>query len=79
MTDWNAEFITDWREIGPEVPVSDSERAVEEWEEEFMEESTEMYERVSPEQYWARYRESSQDLCDPVMIHSLSHFEFDQL
>ena len=48
--DWN-DSITEWHEVAPEFPVPDSERAVEEWEEEFMHESEREYERVPAERF----------------------------
>jgi hypothetical protein len=72
--DWN-DSITEWHEVLPEVPVPDSERAVEEWEEEFMHESEREYDRVPTERFWAE----DFDLCDSSFIHSLSQDAFNQL
>ncbi len=54
--DW-MDSVTEWREVAPEFPptVSDKDRPVEFWEEEFMAESERQYEKVSPEDYWRRY------------------------
>jgi hypothetical protein len=75
MVDWNEAFITDWREVAPENPIPDSERAVEEWEEEFMHESEREYERVPAHAFWVQ----DFDFCDPDAINSLSRDEFDRL
>lgn len=76
--DW-MDSITEWHTVAPEFPetVSDADRAVEEWEEEFMDSAQEDYDKVSPEQYWARYG-TSQDLCGPD-IRTMTRSEFDRL
>lgn len=71
--------IHTWITIPPNIPpgedISDFDRAVEEWEEEFMFESEEEYERVSPHAFWVQ----DFDLCDAEAINNLSREEFDKL
>ncbi len=73
--DWN-DSITEWHEVLPEFPVPDSERVVEEWEEEFMHESERTYQEFT---YVHGFPPDWQDLCDSSFIHSLSQDAFNQL